>query len=116
MSTTRHRPGSPGTGRTRPTAGRTWPPRWRGATRARWRRCTTARLSKAKDALLRLDEPVPDTPLVHDPGPRAHRSELAAEARSVAIQRSRAAKRAKAPHLSQELFLREHPSRLRGEL
>src|SRR2546423_749380 len=33
MSTTRHRPGSPGTGRTRQTTGRTWPPRWRGAPR-----------------------------------------------------------------------------------
>jgi hypothetical protein len=46
MSTTSHRPGSPGTGRTRPTTGRTCPPWWRGAPKPRWRHCTTARLSK----------------------------------------------------------------------
>src|ERR671930_1238520 len=45
-STTSHQRASLGTGRTRRRTGRTCPPQWRGAPRARWRHCTMARLSR----------------------------------------------------------------------
>src|SRR5919199_2043784 len=63
-----------------------------------------------------FEQPVAHPPHVDDERPSAAAGELAAQAGRVRVQGPRLADRAEAPHVAQQLFLREDAARLRRKL